>query len=321
MTRLRAAGVALMLAPLFLLPVGSVGSVAQATVPVDAEPGQSACASAGDCPDRSQPDHGRACRRDETWREVGVTYFPAPQGLLRSQGVTTDGRSWYFSWQGGLEHTTDTYLETAAMPMAIPPALAAQGSNHIGDIDYYQGALVVPIEDGPNYLHPYLARYDATTLLPLSYDPVSAQLQPDGVPWVAVDARRGEAMTARWDNPSQINVFDIGDHMRFLRAIPLQQPLSRIQGAKLLDGALIAAVDDTAKSVYRIDLSTGAATKLFSLNQVGELEGISVRPTPDGAILHVLFIRGSLRDPQNAQVSLHHWARTLPAGCARRPIT
>lgn len=273
----------------------------------------SAAHARADADTTSDPD--RTCQGVETWREVGVTYFPAPQGLLRSQGMTTDGKSWYFSWQGGLEHTTNAYLETTAAPMAIPAPLVAQGSNHIGDIDYDKGTLVVPIEDGSAYRHPYLARYDATTLLPLSYDPVSTSLQPDGVPWVAVNTRRGEAMTAPWENPTQINVFAIGDHMRFLRAIPLQHPLSRIQGAKLLDGALIASVDDTAKSVYRIDLDTGAITKLFSLNQTGEIEGISIRPTPDGALVHVLFIHGSLRDPQDVQVSLHHWAPNTPSEC------
>jgi len=275
--------------------IGTSGPLAQASAPDEHE--------AGDCPAAG------------TWHEVGVTAFPAPQGLLRSQGITTDGRGWYFSWQGGLEHTTDQYVETAAAPLAIPPALVAQGSNHIGDIDFYRGTLVVPIEDGPGYRHPYLARYDATTLLPLDYAPVSPQLQTDGVPWVAVDRRRGIAITARWDNPPQLNLFDINDHMRFLRAIPLRPPLSRIQGAKLLDGSLVAAVDDAAKSVYRIDLTTGASSRLFSLHQTGELEGIAVRHTPDGALLHVLFIRGSLRDPQHAQVSLHHWARTAAARC------
>ena len=299
-----------------LLAFGVPGSGAAAAASDGSRSRQSSCPGQTPCPEGSdEPAEGGSCPAGETWREVGVTTFPLPQGLLRTQGITTDGRGWYFSWQGGLERTTDNYVETAAVPLAIPPALVAQGSDHIGDIDYYKGKLIVPIDDSKShYTNPYLAIYDATTLLPISYHKINMEL-PDAASWVAVDPKRGLAMTSRWDKPTQINLFDINDQMRHVGGIPLQQPLSRIQGAKLLDGSLIAAVDDAAKSVYRIDLTTGAVTKLFSLGLAGELEGIAVRPTPDGALVHVLLIEGGLRDPQNSRISLHHWARTERADC------
>ena len=87
MTRFRGVRAALVFPAVILLSLTTLGSAAQARGSADTE---------------AAP--GRSCRGVETWREVGVTYFPAPQGLLRSQGMTTDGKSWYFSWQGGLEH-------------------------------------------------------------------------------------------------------------------------------------------------------------------------------------------------------------------------
>src|SRR5436190_4939956 len=82
------------------------------------------------------------------WKLVGTDTFRLHDALLRSQGVTTDGHSWFFSWQGGLERTLDDFTPVALG--TIPPQLAAEpslgaggqnhvGDNHIGDIDYYNG--------------------------------------------------------------------------------------------------------------------------------------------------------------------------------------
>jgi hypothetical protein len=251
------------------------------------------------------------CTPVESWRRVGVDTFPLPEGGLRSQGIATDGHQWFFSWKFGLERADNTYADTTNNPVAIPPELLLNGSNHIGDIDYFKGRLVVPIEDGSAYLRPYLALYDAATLQPISYDAIARELQVEGVPWVAVDAQRGIAYTAEWNNAKQINMFDIEHHFAFLGAIPLQQPISRIQGAKLFEGNLLASVDDNAKTVYRIDLSTGAETKLFSIGKGGELEGIAIRPTTDGALVHVMLMVGTLSDPQNYHGEMYHYARTV----------
>ena len=63
--------------------------------------------------------------------------------------------------------------------------------------------------------------------------------------------------------------------------------------------------------MYRIDLSTGAETKLFSIGKAGELEGIAIRPTTDGALVHVMLMVGTLSDPQNYHGELYHYARTV----------
>jgi hypothetical protein len=53
--------------------------------------------------------------------------------------------------------------------LAIPPAIAAQGGNHIGDVDIANGKVYAPIEDGTKrpdgtrYLHPVIALFDART--------------------------------------------------------------------------------------------------------------------------------------------------------------
>jgi len=259
------------------------------------------------------------CEGAETWTKVGQQEFRT-QGLPRSQGVTSDGQGWIFSWQGGLERTDDSYLENAIGTW--PPELAVQpqfnqdgtnhfGGNHIGDIDVHNGIVYAPFEDGgqnigvtdlndPEYQHPYIALYDAKTLL---YTGVSyampLELHAAGVPWVAVNHATKEVYTAEWDMPhDRINVFDLQMHLR--RLLDLHYPaslgagfhLSRIQGAKVFGNSLYATRDDSRKSVFKIDLATGDVTKLFSLDPgiPSEMEGIAIRPTSDGALLHLLLV-------------------------------
>ena len=291
--------------------------------------------------------HGGCTATTSAWRVVSSDTFRLPSGLTRSQGVTTDGESWIFSWQGGLERTDDAYLSQAVGTW--PPDIAVQpqvnsdgtnhvGGNHIGDVDYYRGLVYAPIEDGgenagvmqlndPEYQHPYIALYDAKTLryTGTSYA-LPLELHAAGVPWVAVNSRAREVYTAEWDMPhDRINVFD--PQLHFERFLPLVYPaelgtgfhLSRIQGAKVLGDSLYATRDDDGKSLFRIDLRTGEVSKILSLNPgvPAELEGLAVRRTADGAVLHLLLVLhnkvDSSGDAANIQVRFVHLAPPAPA--------
>ena len=258
------------------------------------------------------------CTSTVTWKQVGVDSWQLPDAGLRSQGVATDGTSWFFSWQYGLEHANDAYVDLLPRVVAIPGPLLLAGSDHIGDIDYYKGKLVVPIEDGhDNYQHPYLAFANPKTLAIGSYSAVPWQLQTEGVPWVAVDSKRALAYTAEWNKTTQLNVFDLNNHFAYLRSIPLQYKLSRIQGAKVYGDTLIATVDDKRKSVYQISLGTGAISKLFSLNDGDELEGIAIRQMADGSLVHVILLHGRVQDPSSGfHATFQHYARMLTRRCS-----
>jgi hypothetical protein len=281
-----------------------------------------------------------------SWQLKSTDSFQGADALLRSQGVTTDGRGWFFSWQGGLERTLDDFTPMAVSPIApqFVPSVNPDGTNsvadtHIGDIDYYNGLIYAPEEDGgqgvgplqlnnPEYQKPHIAIYDAQTLAytGTSY-PLDVAIHHAGVPWVAVDARRRQVYTAEWDMPhDRINVFDL--QMHFKRFVPLVYSsslgngfhLSRIQGAKVWGHMLYATRDDAAKTVFSIDLRTGSVTKLFSLNPTTsdtELEGLSMRPTGDGALLHLLIVVNNKLpdDAQNIHVEFRHYAPVRPAHC------
>ena len=303
---------------------------------------------------RTQSDEGSSSYAEtaqcaSSWKLVGSDPFQLPSGLTRSQGVTTDGHGWVFSWQGGLERTDDSYLTQAVgtwpAQIAVQPQVNADGTNHfggnhIGDVDYYNGLIYAPIEDGgenlqvatmndPEYQHPYIALYDAKTLLPTGVTyALDKSIHEAGVPWVAVDAKRREVYTAEWDMPhDRLNVFDT--QMRFQHFLPLTYPaalgagfhLSRIQGAKVLGHTMFATRDDSDKTVFSIDLRTGVVTRLFSLQPgvPAELEGLSIRPTADGALLHVLIILDNKVDASGDATKIRavfeHFAPVRGTGC------
>jgi hypothetical protein len=275
------------------------------------------------------------------WQLVGSDTFRGQDALIRSQGVTTDGGSWTFSWQGGLERTGDDFrpqaIGTIPPQLAVAPSLTPGGGNHlgdnhIGDIDYYNGFIYAPVEDGgqglgpvnvndPEYQAPHIALYDAKTLTYTGINyPLDVGIHEAGVPWVAVNAGRREVYTAEWDMPhDRINVFDT--QMHFKRFLTLRYPaalgpgfnLSRIQGAKVYGRTLYATRDDADKTIFSIDLRSGLVTKLFSLKPgvSAELEGLAVRRTADGALLHVLIVMNNKLpdDATQIHVSFNHYAR------------
>src|SRR4051794_41528965 len=64
-----------------------------------------------------------------SWKLVGSDTFRLHDTLMRSQGVTTDGSGWYFSWQGGLSRTLDNFTPVA--PGVLPPPLQAHRAHPI----------------------------------------------------------------------------------------------------------------------------------------------------------------------------------------------
>ncbi|UKS23823.1 hypothetical protein LOZ80_19445 [Paenibacillus sp. HWE-109] len=240
------------------------------------------------------------------WHQVSSQTYWLLDALERGQGVTSDGSGWIFNSNAGLLRTSiDGKTVQARNALAIPSAISSLGGDHIGDISYYNGKIYAPIEDGSNYQHPFLALYDAQTLqytgtsyaLPLN-------LHPGGVPWVAVDAQRGQVYTAQWSNASNLNVFSLDD-MHFIKTVPLTQSIDRIQGAEVYNGQLYASTDNGTQSVYTIDPETGSVALAFNRNLSSgtEAQGIAVLPTANGAALHILDV-GSNR----ISVNFRHYA-------------
>lgn len=203
------------------------------------------------------------------------------QGLAR----TADG--WLFSTNNAFFRTDPFFVEHTKVEGVIPEALAAEGFDHVGDvdIDIAGGILWAPLERPDRESGQVIARYDAATLEFVGSD--------------AVPQHHASFVAAADDVVYSMDEFDTddtivryrwtGSALEPLDPLPLSRALSRVQGGDVADGALWLSTDDEQNGVYRVDLATGEVTDLGSAGRVaGEGEGIDAANLPDSGLLRVL---------------------------------
>lgn len=269
---------------------------------------------------------------------AGVQQFyandPANSGIYRSQGIATDGNQWFFSWQYGLERAdanfnsvqrNSSFTPPASLVPGIPLSLLAQGLDHIGDIDYYNGVIYASLDTTKGYTNPYIAMYSAADLSFLGAKQVSgspANPNKDVASWFAVDAARGLGYGKEYQSGNTLNVYNLSD-WSFKTTITLDTATRSIQGAKVFGDWLYMASDNAEQSVYRANLVTGQVEELFRLptpDGEREVEGIALRDNGLGGVdIFVEMIVDPSRSGQNPtdpklRVDLYQYslANTVP---------
>ena len=225
----------------------------------------------------------------EAWKQIGTDTFELLTAALRGQGVASDGTSWFFSGETGIEKTTEAFSSTTKNAVAIPLLLVAQGSDHIGDVDVLGTTIYAPVED-KGYKAPKVVLFDAVSLNSGTVYDIPWNLQTGGVPWIAVDGPRAKAYLAEWDPTPAINVFTLST-MVYEKSIPLVTTIGRVQGGKVYRGALYLSTDSANKQIYKVHLASGTVIPLFALNADIEEEGIAFFPRPDQTSAAELYIR------------------------------
>lgn len=240
----------------------------------------------------------------QAWTLASVDRFDifqgAQTGLYRTQGVAFNGNEWLFSWQFGLERTdlglaslqrTGSFTLPGNLVSGIPAVLAAQGFDHIGDIDVHNGILYASLDsEAADYQNGHVALFNAADL---SYtgqlyqlNGAPSNLRDDVASWVAVDGAAGLGYGKEWRNGNTVNVYNLAD-WSFSHTLTMDRSLRNIQGAKVFDGALYMSAHDSTKSVYRVDLSSGHVDELLRLpvtaDAYNETEGIALRRLSDGS--------------------------------------
>lgn len=220
-----------------------------------------------------------------------------------SQGITNDGEYYYFSGNETLGKADIKSGEIVRMNLdAIPDDLEEMGCNHIGGLSYYNGYVYAAVEDGPEYLNPYIVLYDAETLeFSGTYYRLPENLHVEGVPWCAVDVENNCIYTAEWNHATIVNIFSLDD-MSYLGCITLTAEVDRIQGAELYDGKLYMSCDEEndLKRILSVDIETGVVEVAFTRNigSVFEAEDMTITVDEDGPVFHVID-RGERRKSIN----------------------
>jgi len=224
--------------------------------------------------------------------DVSTQSYTLFDALTRAQGITNDGKSFYFSFNFGLIKTAlDGVTMQASNYLAIPPKLLLEGCSHIGGITYFNGKIYAPVEDSKVFQHLYICTYDAKTLKFIAAYALPLKNQEFGVPWCVADPENGYIYSARRDHITTINAYDT-ETLKLVKTIEINSPVHKVQGGDMYKGILYLSISRDDQAVFAVNLKTGEVKKAFARNLIdgAEGEGMTIVPTPDGALFHVLDI-------------------------------
>ena len=217
---------------------------------------------------------------------------------FRSQGIATDGETYYFSSNTTLIRTEDDAKTLVnANYSAIPDELSENyGIAHIGGLSYYDGKIYAGLEDSKVWDYPIVGVYDAETLELVEYYILDDELITRGLPWVCVDVETGLLYcTDHSKRPTKLLAFDTANEMRLVKEVALESSPYAIQGAEIHDGIIYTATNDDTQAVYKINPENGGVEKLFDRNLIApsEGEGMTIL-TKDGEPVIVAMDMGPL---------------------------
>lgn len=261
----------------------------------------------------SAPAFAQDVSPQSSWTEVEAYRFGFFETLQRSQGVTTDqhGNFWYSANYTLIRCQDWITCTRASNTDAIPQEIKELGGNHIGDIDYADGLIYAPIEDGSTYQHPFVGIYTSQDLELVKTLSLSKEWQPDGVPWVTTDAAHQTLITSSYGHPDRINLYDLNTG-RPLRQIPMSMALDSVQGGKFWKNHLYMSAKDAAggSAVYEMDLTSGKVEKLFHINnEISEVEGLSYVVNSDNSSINDFYVLSITGSGFGRRVVLYHWKR------------
>lgn len=210
------------------------------------------------------------------------------------QGVAhLDDGGWIFSGTTVLARVDAALEQQVADTTAVPDEFVPDGYEHIGDVDVADGVLYVPLEQ-PEYQRDtqIMACFDPETLTMTGSQEVAQRHNS----FITVDGDRAYSM--KGFSGDQILVYELGDGCTFEPLEPIQMSvrLDKVQGADVAAGALWLATDDPERAMFRVDLETGAVSRIGAMSNVapeGEGEGIDATTTDEG-LLHVVNIVDTL---------------------------
>jgi len=209
---------------------------------------------------------------------------------LFNQGLAFNGDNWFFT-----ETTTICKLSRNLSKIIkcnfdpIPKSLKEEEYFHLGDLDYYNGLLVIPVEK-TRYVKPaVIAIYDSDTLRFLNY----SYTPQDHMPWIALDSN-GYIYTSEYSPVTEINVYHVkqvgfGNYIEPIKVIKLKESLENIQGGVVVEDELLALTSDDGDHIYFINISTGDIIGKVRLPGLYEMEGIEYVKEGNKQFFYVLF--------------------------------
>jgi len=250
------------------------------------------------------------------------------------QGVAAAGPGEPIFFSGlltDLHRTTSKLRETGSVGAVIPASvLFGEGYNHVGDIGYQGGRVLLPLEcytpgqgNGGNTCGTGSIGVANPATLTFQYyvklDPAEipkamwVEASPDGqLLWTSSGP---DLLAYAAANVTPANAAPAAAPIRAVRRLPGAVPPSGVTGAAFYRGRLfLAGAQGTTDQVWSVDVSTGARRLELELRNVqGEAEGLTQVPLL-GSRLHFLVAPLALKPTFGPTVGLLHFTTGRWAG-------
>ena len=185
------------------------------------------------------------------------------------QGYATDGTSnFLFDTHRILKRANDTTWHITGVN--DKPFEGLTGYDHIGDGDYFEGLLYVPVEfyaSCGNDRNPAIFIFDAASLVRLRVIDLPVATEVSGV---AVLPAHRELWVTSYCDGSQLWVYDV-DTFELKRTLKLEVPLATVQGLAYREPYFYVAQNDGR--LFRVSLE-GDVVQVFKTNSPGAHEGL-----------------------------------------------
>ena len=194
------------------------------------EPRETPVAIPGDF--HSAPRSLRAAMRSmlspqlEDWRHVHTSTFENADWTEECQGLTTDGQNWYVSSNNKNFRAIHKFTFDFSRKLGVVELPRGAG-NHVGDIDYHDGIIYVPISEPKSSKKVWEISRDLETVRIAS---VSNDPDP-GLGWCAINPWNGYLYTSLGSYVKQIHAYDPSNNYEYEGSLELDGPqLNGLQG-------------------------------------------------------------------------------------------
>jgi len=248
------------------------------------------------------------------WLLTNVSTFENLSWTEECQGLTSDGSHWYIVSSNEDARAIHKFaLNFTHLGKAIFPE-----ANHIGDPDYHEGKIYVPVE-GISAVWVLDTNLNTVGVTPLGGTP-GASPQGGSMPWCAINPWNDHLYSSVFDNVDCVYAYDVNDNFAYKGRLQLQGGIiHNVQGGCFSKNGHLYLTSDSTQDIRAYSAINGAflGSCKVPYDKGGaageEMEGVAILHwnAPGGISTHVHVVILDNDITNSDDVFLKHF--TVPA--------
>jgi hypothetical protein len=263
--------------------------------------------------------------RVSEWSKANEGVFENEDWTEECQGVTSDGKFWYISsnnnghwwFPGGRKQRIYRFDRNMALMDQFDTYVA--GSNHLGDIDYYQGRIYAALEEPIQVLMVSTSDFSTWSRASLR-GPTGGSAPQDHMSWCAINPWNGYLYSSQFDGVAEVFAYDPAHEFTQVPAasIRLEIATDAVQGGCFSNNGHLYLSSNASNDIRGFSALNGAFLGSAAIevdhDEGEEVEGVAVwKGVPyDGTPgdVHVILLDND--DTNQDDVFFKHYSAPFP---------